>query len=207
MTAFTWTITSPFISLNSTVYYTLNTSGRAPRNWPQDGPSMPGPSITPEGISDTIVIYHNGHETNKCTPNFDGNVDYFNQLGYDVMEMFMPLYGCNAVAGIDSNHHWFHQWEDKGDYPIRFFIEPIILTINHALSLGYTHVVLTGLSGAPLASLQLFRVKLLKFCCRWRLVDYSCCSHRPPHHSLHPHRRQRSQIPHGALPTHRARSA
>jgi hypothetical protein len=137
---------------------------------------MPGPSITPDTIGDTIVIYHNGHETNKCerlvafetalwhrilhadrcVPNFDGNVDYFNELGYDVMELFMPLYappppalcfcnnlnigpppalcfcnnlnmyGCNAVPGIDSNHHWFHQWEDKGDFPIRFFIEPIV---------------------------------------------------------------------------------
>jgi hypothetical protein len=81
-------------------------------------------------------------------------------------------YGCNAVPGIDSNHHWFHQWEAKGDYPIRFFIEPIVretthspppthplhsssrspllfqvLTINYALSLGYKHVVLFGLSG------------------------------------------------------------
>jgi hypothetical protein len=123
---------------------------------------MPGPSITPDTIGDTIVIYHNGHETNKCAthapfetalcyqilhanrcvPNFDGNVDYFNELGYDVMELFMPLYappppalcfcnnlnmyGCNAVPGIDSNHHWFHQWEDKGDFPIRFFVEPIV---------------------------------------------------------------------------------
>ena len=119
---------------------------------------MPGPPITPQSIGDTVVIYHNGHETNKCTPNFDGNADYFNQIGYDVMELFMPLYapplstpnmlllcfqraillsfcfscvvidryGCNAVPGIDSNHHWFHQWEDKGDYPIRFFIEPIV---------------------------------------------------------------------------------
>ncbi len=134
-------------------------------------------------------------------PNFDGNVDYFNELGYDVMELFMPLYappppapcfcnnvnmyGCNAVPGIDSNHHWFHQWEDKGDFPIRFFIEPIvrprpttssrtvflqqfehwpsfrvnaqyssqrlfisqILTVNYALTLGYKHVVMFGLSG------------------------------------------------------------
>ena len=111
---------------------------------------MPGPSIAPHSIGDTIVLYHNGHETNKCTQNFDGNVDYFNQLGYDVMELFMPLcanpprktryyrfslcklrrrslrYGCNSVAGVDSNHHWFRQWEDKGDYPIRFFIEPIV---------------------------------------------------------------------------------
>ena len=101
---------------------------------------MPGPSITPQTIGDTIVIYHNGHETNKCVPNFDGNVDYFNEMGYDVMELFMPLYGCNAVPGIDSNHHWFRQWEDKGDFPIRFFIEPIVRTLFHIhLSHSFAH--------------------------------------------------------------------
>jgi hypothetical protein len=31
MTSLVWTITSPFVTLNATVYYTLNTSGRAPR--------------------------------------------------------------------------------------------------------------------------------------------------------------------------------
>lgn len=95
MTTLIWTIESPFIKLNSTVFHTLNTSGSAPRNWPHDGPSMPGPSISPQKYGDTIVIYHNGHETHNCVSNYDGNVDYFNELGYDVMELFMPLFGCN----------------------------------------------------------------------------------------------------------------
>ena len=118
MTTIIWTIESPFIKLNSTVFYTLNTSGSAPRNWPQDGPSMPDPSISPKTIGDTIVIYHNGHETHSCTPNFDGVVDYFNELGYDVMELDMPLFGCNADTpyGQPYDHNWFRQWEEKGDY-------------------------------------------------------------------------------------------
>ena len=149
MTSFVWEITSPFISLNSTIYYTLNTSGTAPRNWPQDGPTMPDTPIAPSTIGDTVIIYHNGHETDSCTPNFDGVVDYFNELGYDVMEMFMPLYGCNADTpyGQPYNHQWFEQWELKGDFTMRFFIEPVVLTVNYALKLGYKHVVLLGLSG------------------------------------------------------------
>ncbi len=83
MTTLIWTISSPFIELNSTVFHTLNTSGRAPRNWPQDGPSMPGPAIIPTTLSDTAIIYHNGHETTKCTPNYDGVVDYFNEYPAD----------------------------------------------------------------------------------------------------------------------------
>ena len=41
----------------------------------------------PTSISDTLIIYHNGHETGSCIPNYDGVVDHFNELGYDVMEM------------------------------------------------------------------------------------------------------------------------
>lgn len=150
MTALVWTIETPFITLNSTVYHTLNTSGRAPRNWPQDGPSMPGPAIVPTARGDTVVFYHNGHETNKCTPNYDGVVDHFNQLGYDVFEFFMPLYGCNGNTPYEtsSHHEWFEQWELKGDFPLRFFIEPVILSVNYAVNvMGYKHVVLVGLSG------------------------------------------------------------
>ena len=150
MTVLVWTIETPFITLNSTVYHTLNTSGRAPRNWPQDGPSMPGPAIVPTARGDTVVFYHNGHETNKCTPNYDGVVDHFNQLGYDVFEFFMPLYGCNGNTPYEtsSHHEWFEQWELKGDFPLRFFIEPVILSVNYAVNvLGYKHVVLVGLSG------------------------------------------------------------
>jgi len=144
-----WTMKGEHITLNSTVFHTLNTSGAAPRNWPQDGPSMPGPSISPQGLGDTVVIYHNGHETNKCTPNFDGVVDYLNEAGYDVMELYMPLFGCNADTpyGQPYNHEWFEQWERLGEITMRFFIEPMVLTINYAQSLGYKHIVLLGLSG------------------------------------------------------------
>jgi len=111
---------------------------------------MPGPAIVPTARGDTVVFYHNGHETNKCTPNYDGVVDHFNQLGYDVFELFMPLYGCNGNTPYEtsSHHEWFEQWELKGDFPLRFFIEPVILSVNYAVNvLGYKHVVLVGLSG------------------------------------------------------------
>ena len=77
-------------------------------------------------------------------------VDHFNQLGYDVFEFFMPLYGCNGNTPYEtsSHHEWFEQWELKGDFPLRFFIEPVILSVNYAVNvLGYKHVVLVGLSG------------------------------------------------------------
>eukprot|EP00041_Stephanoeca_diplocostata_P009687 m.151052 g.151052 ORF g.151052 m.151052 type:complete len:290 (-) comp17847_c0_seq1:205-1074(-) len=103
----------------------------------------------PSGISDTVVLYHNGHETSTCTPNYDGVVDYFNELGYDVMELMMPLIGCNQAYqyGNPKGHEWFKQFEDKGDFTMRYFIEPVALAAAYAKKLGYKHVVMVGLSG------------------------------------------------------------
>jgi hypothetical protein len=103
----TWNISSPFISLNSTVHYSFNTSGNAPANYPPP-PSQPGhpTDSNPDFASfaqpgKTLVLYHNGHETADCTPNYDGVVDELNQLGYDVMEFMMPLIGCNQACVRD----------------------------------------------------------------------------------------------------------
>ena len=59
----------------------------------------------------------------------------------------MPLYGPNKQQGLPSNHEWFEQWEAKGVKTMRFFLEPVILTINLALRSGYTRVVMMGKSG------------------------------------------------------------
>ena len=86
-----------YITLNSTVLYSLNTTSRAPANYNPppyragQGPGYPKPNdpwgqssaYYPRTISDTLLIYHNGHETASCTPNYDGVVDHFNQIGYD----------------------------------------------------------------------------------------------------------------------------
>merc|ERR1719253_2404827 len=61
----------------------------------------------------------------------------------------MPLIGCNQAPqyGNPHGHDWFKQWEAKGDYTMRFFIEPVALVAAYAKSLGYKHIVMVGLSG------------------------------------------------------------
>lgn len=114
----TWNISSPFISLNSTVLYSFNTSGNAPANYPPP-PAAPGhPTPASPGFASftargrTLVLYHNGHETADCTPNYDGVVDHFNELGYDVMELMMPLIGCNQACvrsfSLSCPCIWYH---------------------------------------------------------------------------------------------------
>lgn len=147
MTVLTWTIAQPGgPTLNATVFHTLNTSGSAAGNYPC---ADPHPPIYPHGYGDTLVLYHNGHETSACVPNYDGVADYFNQLGLDVMEFDMPLIGCNRFANeTTTSHQWFQQFEDKGVYTMPYFVEPVILSINYATQvLGYKRIVMVGLSG------------------------------------------------------------
>jgi hypothetical protein len=74
LTALVWTMTGPFLTLNTTVLYSLNTSSRAPANYGPPpyakgaGPGGPSPDLpwggadgyAPQTISDTLVLYHNG---------------------------------------------------------------------------------------------------------------------------------------------------
>lgn len=150
------------MTLNSTVFWTLTTKNRAAANYPPPpytsatpGPGYPtmagnpwGPPLDPTSLSDTLILYHNGHETQSCMPNYDGVVDYFNELGYDTMEFMMPLLGCNAVPGIPSTHWWFLPYEVEGYHTFKFFIEPLAQAVHYAKStLGYKTVGLVGLSG------------------------------------------------------------
>ena len=38
-------------------------------------------------------------------------------------------------------------WELKGDHPLRYFIEPVVLTANWAVAQGYADINMAGLSG------------------------------------------------------------
>ena len=142
--------------------------------------------------SDTLIIHHNGHgpcngeskespgrstDCTDCTPNFDTAQDWLNQLGFDVMEVFMPLHGCNRIVANEScsarhcvsnttrgfdcskckplgrgnsmvgSHQWFDQFEEMGDEAMRYFLEPVVLAVNYGKALGYKHIVMAGLSG------------------------------------------------------------
>ena len=64
------------------------------------------------------------------------------ELGQDLFVFSMPLKGVNLGPGstdstLQTNHWWFLQWEQRGDHPLRYFIEPVVLAINYAKTLGY----------------------------------------------------------------------
>lgn len=128
-----WNVSSGFFPLNSTTYYMPVTKGKR---------------------TDAIMIHHHGHA--QGCDNLDGHGkeigcprfwDFYNvtdfihkTLGLDYIIMYMPLLGPNEQNGYPTNHAWFGQWEAKGDRPIRYFVEPVSLSVNYALSLGYKEV-------------------------------------------------------------------
>jgi hypothetical protein len=152
------------LDLNSTVIYTLNTSGTAPVVHDGAGrePQLPGggwygnaskesEAIYPQGITDTLVIFHHGHvQPCDLVPDIwrDRSQDWLNQLGYDVMGINMPLHQLNYHKESNCQHSWFQQFEDQGVKTIgRYFLEPVVRTINYAKKLGYKRIIMMGLSG------------------------------------------------------------
>ena len=52
------------------------------------------------------------------------------------------------VRFVSARCRWFWQWEAKGDHPLRYFVEPVVLTANYATErLGYGELYMAGLSG------------------------------------------------------------
>ena len=47
------------------------------------------------------------------------------------------MIGCNRRSpGSETSHQWFEQYETAGVHTIKYFIEPVVLAINYAQTLG-----------------------------------------------------------------------
>ncbi|CAE7378575.1 unnamed protein product [Symbiodinium natans] len=100
------------------------------------------------GAKHTKIMASNG--TGYTWWDLDNVTRFFHSLGHNVFILSMPLVGVNFSPGRSTNwtdHWWFQTLESGGESTIRYFCEPVILTINYALSLGFKDVVLAGLSG------------------------------------------------------------
>ena len=141
------------VVLNSTAFWTRNTSGVAPSSYigPLGPPKFPSVPMPATGLSNTLVIFHQGHNS-PCDipegdPDYDGVIDFLNQIGYDTINLHMPLYQVNAAGFFDCDHSAFAALELLGAPVFRFFLEPIVRAVNFAVSVGYSRIVLAGLSG------------------------------------------------------------
>jgi len=92
----------------------------------------------PENSNDKLIIYHQGHGGDFV----DGkdNIDFFLDKNYSVLAFSMPLLGMNNQPIIDLDHfgkikftnHKQLQFLESSDFsPVKFFIEPIGVSLNY----------------------------------------------------------------------------
>mmetsp|Transcript_62076 Transcript_62076/g.201228 ORF Transcript_62076/g.201228 Transcript_62076/m.201228 type:complete len:541 (-) Transcript_62076:340-1962(-) len=85
----------------------------------------------------------------------DNVTRFLHSFGFDVFILSMPLWGVNRIPGW-SSHGAFLKREAQGDYPLRYFLEPSVLTVNYAVeTLGTKRILAGGLSGGGWATTML----------------------------------------------------
>ena len=101
----------------------------------------------PKISNDKLIIYHQGHSSSSLrgpdSHSFEQDkriIQSFLDKNYSVLIFSMPGHGMNNEPVVDiphlgkitlNSHDHFKLIETKTFHPIKFFIEPVIITLNH----------------------------------------------------------------------------
>ena len=111
--------------------------------------------LIPNNPNNKLVIYHAGHEEDF----FHGKktIDFFLKNNYSVLAFSMPLHGNNNNPIIDhptfgkikmTNHDSFYFLDSENFSSIKYFVEPILTSLNYSLdSYEFISVYMIGISG------------------------------------------------------------
>lgn len=111
-----------------------------------------GRIYTPYDRNNRLVIYHHGHAQPVGTS--PALIDSFLVAGFDVAEFAMPGVGENIAVWADDpdygrvyirEHSSFALLKPPCGHPLRYFLEPVVVLLNHAD--GYEDIATVGLSG------------------------------------------------------------
>ncbi len=92
----------------------------------------------PENSNNELVIYHQGHGGDFIVGK--NNIHFLIKEGYSVLALSMPLLGMNTQPIIDlnnfgkikfTNHNQLKLLESSNFSPIKFFVEPIGVSLNY----------------------------------------------------------------------------
>ena len=92
----------------------------------------------PKNSNNELVIYHQGHSGDFISGN--DTIAFFINEGYSVLALSMPLLGMNNQPIIDlnefgkmkfTNHRHLHLLESSDFSPVKFFVEPIGVSLNY----------------------------------------------------------------------------
>ena len=109
----------------------------------------------PENSNDKLIIYHQGHGGDFILGK--DNIDFFLDKNYAVLAFSMPLLGMNNQPIIDldhfgkikfTNHKHLHFLESSEFSPVKFFIEPIGVSLNYLdENFNFDSYYMVGISG------------------------------------------------------------
>jgi len=92
----------------------------------------------PENSNNELVIYHQGHNGDFISGK--DTIAFLINEGYSVLALSMPLLGMNNQPIIDlnefgkmkfTNHRHLHLLESSDFSPVKFFVEPIGVSLNY----------------------------------------------------------------------------
>jgi len=109
----------------------------------------------PENSNDKLIIYHQGHGGDFILGK--DTIDFFLDKDYTVLAFSMPLLGMNNQPIIDldhfgkikfTNHKHLHFLESSEFSPVKFFIEPIGVSLNYLdNNFDFNSYYMMGISG------------------------------------------------------------
>lgn len=109
-----------------------------------------------ENPKKTLIIYHQGHGEQSIS-DAKRIVQFFLDKGYSVLVFTMPAREQNNEPIVDtyrfgrlklSTHNHFQLIDNEYFHPIKFFIEPIVVTLNYIeKQSNYENIHMLGLSG------------------------------------------------------------
>lgn len=109
----------------------------------------------PKINNNNLVIYHQGHDGDFI--NGKNSIEFFLKNNYSVLALSMPLLEPNNQPIIDlpnfgnvkfTNHNEFQFLESEEFSPLIFFVEPIIVSLNHIENnYNYDEIHMVGISG------------------------------------------------------------
>jgi len=102
----------------------------------------------------TLIIYHQGHDGDFILGK--KTIQYFIERDYPVLAFSMPLLGMNNQPIVDipnlgmiklKSHNDFIYLESSRFSPVKFFVEPIAISLNHMDELEFDSYIMLGISG------------------------------------------------------------
>ena len=111
--------------------------------------------FVPEQSNGKAVLYHEGHAGDFF--NGQNTIQFFLNNGFLVAAFSMPLTGMNSQPIIEDDDFGYLKLSSHGDFqflesetlsPIKFFLEPIAITLNHLdTNYNFEKYYMVGISG------------------------------------------------------------